>query len=261
MRKLAWKKDGILLLLCNSDKLLKTTETSFHEEAGIMSSPQTFAEFVLLSAHELLPVGCPGRSPRPARPRADPPCLFSTCHSSPLCIPQLSPPSILAAQSLSHPTPSLPFRSPGHPSRPSCGQHLLTASDHSHFTTFWTSASLLSTSTHLGTSDFSTASWVLVSSLQRGCKHFQGWESFSEPWEIHSLYRNTHTRTDTFTCIHIYAHTYAHTDIIRIHTHTHTYTHVSFDCLKTYNTFVAKEHQFDVVLKTYLKIVWILKRK
>ena len=184
-----------------------------------------------------------------------------------LYLPFLTPvhasflPTIHSCCSVSHPTPSLPFRSPGHPSRPGCGQHLLTASDHSHFTTFWTPASLLSTATHLGTSDFSTASWVLVYSLQWGCKHFLGWESFSETWEIHSLYWNTHTRTDTFTCIHIYAHTYAHTDIIQIHTHTHTYTHISFDCLKTYNTFVAIEHQFDVVLKTYLKIVWILKGK
>lgn len=163
MRKCAWKKDGILLLLCNSDKVLKTAETfipwgSQHDEQStevcwICTAVCSWTSSCRLS--RAIPQACPARLP--------PPRGRSTL--SVLCLPFLTP---VHSSSLStvHPCYSVslspyalpPFRSPGRPSRPACGQHLLTASDRSHFTTFWTPASLLSTATDLGTSDFSTAS-------------------------------------------------------------------------------------------------------
>lgn len=181
-----------------------------------MSCPQKFAESVLLSAHELLPVGCPGRSPRPALPNpplpgADPPCLFSACHSSPLCIPHLSPPSILAAQSLT-PCPP-PFSGalavlPGLPA----------------VSIFW----LLQTTLTSALSGRLLAScplphtWVLRISLQlpkclfplssgavdifRAEKAFQSPERSTACTEIHA-HAQTHSHTYTYILIYMYAQT------------------------------------------------------
>ena len=221
-----------------------------------MSSSQTFAEFVLLSALELLPVGCPGRSPSPAPARADPACLFSTCHSSP-CALLISPhcPFLLLCLSLTPRPPSLSGALAVLPGPPAVS-------------IFW----LLQTTLISPLSGCLLAScplphtWALQISLQlpkclfplsnrvvnifRAEKAFQSPERSTTCTQIHI---GAHRCTDTFTRIHIHAPTYAHTDIIQRHTHTHTYTHVSVDCLKTYNTSVTTENHFNVVLKTYLK--------
>lgn len=153
----------------------------------MMSSPQKFAESVHCnSAHELLPVGCPGRSPGLPRRLPPPPgqihlvCSLSAIPHPCAFLVSLHCPSLLLSLSLTLRPP--PFRSPGRPSRPACSQHLLTASGRSHFTTFWTPASLLSHCHRLGYFRFLYSFLSVLFPLSSGAVDiFRAEESFSEP--------------------------------------------------------------------------------
>lgn len=140
-------------------------------------------------------------------PGADPPCLFSVCHSSPPVHSSFSPLSILATQSLSHPTPS--FWEPWL----SFQARLRSASSTCFKTAHLSPLGRLLASCPL------PQTWVLqifysflsvCFLFQRGCRHFQGWESFSAPE------RST-------ACVEIHA-----------HTQTHSYIHIcSYICTQT----------------------------
>ena len=195
------KRNVILLLLYNSDKHPKTAG-DIHAAGGWHGRQSTSVCWIrswcclLPTFFCLLPAG------GPASPHPHPGQILSVCHSSPLGIQQ-RPPSPFQLLCLSHPAPSLPFRSPGHPSSPTCGQHLLTASDHAHFATFEKPAGLHCPVPHTWTLQISLQFPECVFPLSSGIVSIFR-KLFRAPRDLNPRF------VLKYTCTHTHAHTYTY---------------------------------------------------